>query len=87
MLKESDDLKILSVTFDSKFFEKQLHVVSRAASLRLGISRKSWRVFNNRLLSERYFRCFVLPVLEYSSAVWYIYNLKLLDSVQKLKRK
>ena len=42
-LKESDDLVILGVTFDSKMtFEKHLHLVSRAASQRLGIL-KSWQ--------------------------------------------
>ena len=43
VLKESDDLVILGVTFDFKLtFEKNLHLVSRAASQRLGILRKSW---------------------------------------------
>ena len=71
VLKESDDLDILRVTFDSKLtFEKHLRSVSRAASQRLGILRKSWRVFHNRLLIGRYFWGFVLPVLEYCSAVW-----------------
>ena len=38
VLKESDDLVILGVTFDSKIiFEKHLHSVSRAASQWLGI--------------------------------------------------
>ena len=38
--KESDDLVILGVTFDSKLaFEKLLRLVSRAASQRLGILR------------------------------------------------
>ena len=70
VLKESDDLVILRVTFDSKLtFEKHLRLVSRAASQRLGILRKSWRVFHDRLLLERCFRGFVLPVLEYCSAV------------------
>ena len=42
VLKESDDLDILGVTFDSKLtFEKHLSSVSRAASQRLGILRKS----------------------------------------------
>ena len=45
VLKESDDLVILGVTFDSKMtFEKHLRSVSRAASQRLGILRKSWSV-------------------------------------------
>ena len=40
VLKESDDLVILGVTFDSKMtFEKHLRSVSRAASQRLGILR------------------------------------------------
>ena len=43
VLKESDDLDILGVTFDSKFaFVKHFCSVSRAASQRLGILRKSW---------------------------------------------
>ena len=40
VLKESDDLIILGVIFDSKMtFEKHLRSVSRAASKRLGILR------------------------------------------------
>ena len=54
----------------------------KAASQRLGILRKSWRVFHDRLLLGRCFRGFVLPVLEYCSAVWCSAaeaHLKLLD--------
>ena len=41
VLKESDDLVILGVTFDSKMtFKKHLRSISRAASQRLGILRK-----------------------------------------------
>ena len=51
VLKESDDFVILVVTFDSKMtFEKHLRSVSRAASQRLSILRKSWRVFHDRSL-------------------------------------
>ena len=39
-----------------------------AASQRVGILRKSSRVFHDRSLLGRCFRCFVLPVLEYCSA-------------------
>ena len=85
VLKESEDLDILGVTFDSKLtFEKHLHSVSRAASQRLGILRKSWRVFHDKLLIGRCFWGFVLPVLEYCSAVWCSAadsHLKLLDRV------
>ena len=51
-------------------FEKHLRSVSRAASQRLGILRKSWRVFHDRSLLGSCFRGLVLPVLEYCSAVW-----------------
>ena len=70
LLTESDDLVILGVTFDSKMtFEKHLRSVPRAASQRLGILRKSWRVFHDRSLLGRCFRGLVLLVLEYCSAV------------------
>ena len=90
VLKESDDLVILGVTFDSKMtFEKHLHSVSRAASQRLGIFRKSWRMFPDRSLLGRCFRGFVLPVLEYCSAVWCSAgdtHLKLLDGAISFAR-
>ena len=76
-------LLFLGVTFDSKMtFEKHLRSVPRAASQRLGILRKSWREFHDRALLGRCFRGFVLPVLEYCSAVWCSAadtHLKLLD--------
>ena len=85
VLKESDDLDILGVTYYSKLtFEKHLRSVSRAASQRFGILRKSWRVFHDRLLIGRFFWGFVLPVLEYCSAVWCSAadtHLKLVDRV------
>ena len=61
VLKGSVGLDILGVTFDSKMtFEKHLRSVFRAASQRLGILRKSCRVFNDRLPLLRCFRSFVL---------------------------
>ena len=83
VLKETDDLVILGVIFDSKMtFEMRLSSVSRAASQRLGILRKSWRVFHDRSLLGRCFQGFVLPVLGYCSAAWCSAadtHLKLLD--------
>ena len=83
VLKESDDLVILEVTLHSKItLEKHLHSVSKAASQRLGILNKPWRVFHDRSLLGGCFRSFVLPVLEYCSAVWCSAadtHLKLLD--------
>ena len=71
MLKESDDLVILGVTFDSMMtFEKHLRSVFRTASQRLGILRMSWQVFHVRLILGRSFLGLVLPVLEYCSVVW-----------------
>ena len=71
VLKESDDLVILEAIFDSKMtFEKHLCSVSKKASRRLGILRKSWRLCHDRSLLGKCFRGFVLPVLEYCSAVW-----------------
>ena len=79
VLKESDDLVILKLTF-----QKHLRLVCRAASPRLSILRKSWRVFHDRSLLERCFRGFILPVLEYCSATWCSAvdtHVKLLDHV------
>ena len=90
VLKESDDLVILGVTFDWKMtFGKHLRSVSRAASQRLVILRKSWRVFQNRSLIGRCFWGFVLPVLVYYSAVWCSAadtHLKLLDRAVSIAR-
>ena len=85
MLKEYDDLVLFGVTFDSKMtFEKYFRYVSKAASQRLGILKKSWQVFHDRLLLRRCFMRFVLPFLEYCSAVWCSAadtHLRLLDRV------
>ena len=71
VLKEFDDLVILGVTFDSKMtFKKHLRSVSRTTSQVLGILRKSWQIFHDRLLLGRCLRGFVLHVFEYYSAVW-----------------
>ena len=70
-LKESDDLVILGEAFDFKVtIEKHLRSVSRAASQRLGILRKSRRVFHDRSLLGWCFRGFVQHGLEYCSALW-----------------
>ena len=56
VLKESADLVILGVTFDTKMtFEKQVRSVSSAAALRVGIMRKSRQVFHDRSLLLRSF--------------------------------
>ena len=67
VLKESADLVILGVMRDAK---KHLCSVSRAAAQWLGVMRKSWQLFHDRALLLRSLRSFILPVLEYCSAVW-----------------
>ena len=70
-LEESADLDILGVSFDAKkTFELYLRSVSREASQRLGILRKSRRVFHEQSLLVRCFSGFDLTVFEYCSAVW-----------------
>ena len=62
---------ISGVIFNPKMtLEKHLYSVSKAAFQMFGILKKSWRLFTDRLLLERCFRGFVLPVLEHCSAVW-----------------
>ena len=74
VLKKSDNLV--------RRVEKHLRSVSRAASQRLCILRKSWGVFLDRSLLGRCSRDFVLSVFVYCSAVWCSAadtHLKLLD--------
>ena len=63
---------ILGVTHNFKItFVKHLSWVSRSATQRLSILRKYQRLFNDRLLLDRCFWGFILPVSEqYCSAVW-----------------
>ena len=81
VLKESDDLVILGVTFDFKMtFQKHLRLVSRVASQRL--LKKSLQLFHYRSLLGRCFRFFFMLVFQYCSAVWCSAadtHLKLLD--------
>ena len=58
------------VWFQDDFWEASLLCFRRAASQLLGILKKSWVVFYDRLLLRRCYRGCVLPVLEYCSAVW-----------------
>ena len=58
---QSADLVILRVSFNAKMtFENHLRSGSSAAAQRLGIMKKSWQVFHDRLLLLRSFWSFVL---------------------------
>ena len=60
VLKKSADLVTLGVKFDAKMtFEKHLRSVSSAAAQRLGIKRKSWKVFHDWSLLLSSVRSFV----------------------------
>ena len=65
VLMESNDLVILGVTFESNLtFEKHLPSVSRAASQRIGLLRKSLQLFHDIMLLWRCFWGFVLSIFE-----------------------
>ena len=61
---ESGNLDILGLTFNSEMtFKKHLRSVFGVASQRLGILRKSWRVFHDRLILWKWSRGLVLPIV------------------------
>ena len=71
VLKDLAYLEILGLTFDSKLtFETHLRSVARSVSQKTGIMRKSWSIFRDPSLMKTCFYSFLLPVLEYCSAVW-----------------
>ena len=85
VLKKSNGLDIFGATLDFKMsFRSIFSLFPWVSFLRLGIFRKSWRVFHNRSLVGRWFLGFVLVVLEYCSAMWCSAadtHLKLVDRV------
>ena len=81
-LEKYADLVIFEWCLMLMTFEKNLPSVFRAATQTLGILRKSWRVFHYRSLLLRSFGWFVMPVMEYCSALWWSpadSHLKLMD--------
>ena len=68
---KSDQLKLLGVTLDSKLtFETHLRNVSRGISQKLGILRKSKKIYKDDDILRKCFFSFVLPHFEYCSTVW-----------------
>ena len=69
--------------FDSKFtFELHLRSVSKLISQKLGLLRKSVKVFGDQSILRKCFNSFILPSFEYCSPVWSSAadsHLKLLD--------
>ena len=70
-LNSCEFLKILGVTFDSKFtFERHVRSISSSVTQKIDLLRKSFRIFGDHDVLLRYFNFFILPCLEYCSPVW-----------------
>ena len=82
-LTPCNSFKILGVTLDSKFtFEKHVRNISSSVAQKIGILRKSFRIFGDQAILRKCFNCFILPCFEYCSPVWSSAansHLKLLD--------
>ena len=82
-LNSCEFFKILGVTFDSKFtFERHIRSISSSVAQKIGLLRKSFRIFGDHDVLLRCFNSFILPCLEYCSPVWSSAadsDLKLLD--------
>ena len=82
-LVTSESFKILGVLFDSKFtFEQHLRSVSSSVAQKVGLLRKSFKIFGDQMVLLKCFNSFILPCLEYCSPVWSSAadtHLKLLD--------
>ena len=77
--------KILGVMFDSKFtFERHIRSISSSVAQKIGLLRKSFKIFGDHDVLLRCFNSFILPCLEYCSPVWSSAadsHLKLLDKI------
>ena len=71
LLTLCDFFKILGVIFDNKFaFEQHHHSVSSSVAQKIGLLRKSIKVFGDQSVLQNCFKSFILPCLEYCSPVW-----------------
>ena len=76
-------LKILGIMFESKFtFERHIRSISSSIAQKIGLLRKSFRIFRDHDILLKCFNSFILRCLEYCSPVWSStadFHLKLLD--------
>ena len=57
--------------FDSKFtFEKHIRSISSSVAQKIGLFRKSFRIFGDHDIILKCLNSFILPCLEYFSPVW-----------------
>ena len=69
-LNSCDSFKILGVMFDSKFtFERHICSISSSVAQKIGLFRKSFRIFGDHDVLLKCFNSFILPCLEYFSPV------------------
>ena len=62
-LSTSDSFKILGVTLDSKFtFEKHIRSLSSSIAQKIGILRKSFKIFGEQSILRNCFNSFILPI-------------------------
>ena len=82
-LNSCNSFRILGVMFDSKFtFERHIHSISSSVAQKVGLLRKSFRIFGNHDVLLKCYNSFILPCLEYCSPVWSFAadsHIKLLD--------
>ena len=82
-LNSCDSFKILGVMFDSKFtFERHIRSISSSVAQKIGLLRKSFRIFGDHDVLLKCFNFFIVPCFEYCSPVWSSAadsHLKLLD--------
>ena len=71
ILEKKNSFKILGILFDSKFtFEQHIRSMSSSVSQKIGLLRKSHRIFGDSAVLKKCFNSFILPCLEYCSPVW-----------------
>ena len=83
VLTTCGSFKILGVLFDSKFtFEQHVRSISSSVAQKIGLLRKSYKIFGDPSVLRKCFNSFILPCLEYCSPAWSSaapFHLKLLD--------
>ena len=83
VLTTCGSFKILGVLSDSKFtFEQHVRSISSSVAQKIGLFRKSYKIFGGPSVLRKCFISFILPCLEYCSPTWSsaaASHLKLLD--------
>ena len=70
-LSEQDSIEILGIVLDKKLtFEKHIRSICSALNRKIGILRKSYKVFQCQKILRNCFYSFLLPCFEHCSPVW-----------------